>query len=66
MDMQRFREAGGEMYGFPLIAGGSQLARHDPALLAQAVVNVFGRGCVREGIYGAYDVLARETEPGKI
>lgn len=66
MDMQRFREAGVEMYGFPLIAGGSQLARHDPALLAQAVVNVFGRCCVREGIYGAYDVLARETEPGKI
>lgn len=50
MDMQRFREAGVEMYGFPLIAGGSQLARHDPALLAQAVVNVFGRCCVREGI----------------
>lgn len=66
MDMQRFREAGVEMYGFPLIAGGSQLARHDPALLAQAIVNVFGRCCVREGIYGAYDVLARETEPGKI
>ena len=66
MDMQRFREAGVEMYGFPLIAGGSQLARHDPALLAQAVVNVFGRCCVREGIYGAYDMLARETEPGKI
>ena len=66
IDMQRFREAGVEMYGFPLIAGGSQLARHDPALLAQAVVNVFGRCCVREGIYGAYDVLARETEPGKI
>ena len=66
MDMQRFRESGVEMYGFPLIAGGSQLARHDPALLAQAVVNVFGRCCVREGIYGAYDVLARETEPGKI
>ena len=66
MDMQRFREAGVEMYGFPLIAGGSRLARHDPALLAQAVVNVFGRCCVREGIYGAYDVLARETEPGKI
>ena len=66
MDMQRFREAGVEMYGFPLIAGGSQLARHDPALLAQAVVNVLGRCCVREGIYGAYDVLARETEPGKI
>ena len=66
MDMQRFREAGVEMYGFPLIAGGSQLARHDPALLAQAVVNVFGHCCVREGIYGAYDMLARETEPGKI
>ena len=66
MDMQRFREAGVEMYGFPLIAGGSQLARHDPALLAQAVVNVFGRCCVREGIYGAYDMLARETDPGKI
>lgn len=66
IDMQRFREAGVEMYGFPLIAGGSQLARHDPALLAQAVVNVFGRCCVREGIYGAYDMLARETEPGKI
>ncbi len=66
IDMQRFREAGVEMYGFPLIAGGSQLARHDPALLAQAVVNVFGRCCVREGIYGAYDMLARETDPGKI
>lgn len=66
MDMQRFREVGVEMYGFPLIAGGSQLARHDPALLAQAVVNVFGRCCVREGIYGAYDMLARETDPGKI
>lgn len=66
IDMQRFREAGVEMYGFPLIAGGSQLARHDPALLAQAVVNVFGRCCVREGIYGAYDMLARETKPGKI
>lgn len=66
MDMQRFREAGVEMYGFPLIAGDSQLARHDPALLAQAVVNVFGRCCVREGIYGAYDMLARETDPGKI
>lgn len=66
IDMQRFREAGVEMYGFPLIAGGSQLARHDPALLAQAVINVFGRCCVREGIYGAYDMLARETEPGKI
>ncbi len=66
IDMQRFREAGVEMYGFPLIAGGSQLARHDPALLAQAVVNVFGHCCVREGIYGAYDMLARETEPGKI
>ena len=66
IDMQRFREAGVEMYGFPLIAGGSQLARHDPALLAQAVVNVFCRCCVREGIYGAYDMLARETEPGKI
>lgn len=66
IDMQRFREAGVEMYGFPLIVGGSQLARHDPALLAQAVVNVFGCCCVREGIYGAYDMLARETEPGKI
>ncbi len=66
MDMQRFREAGVEMYGFPLIAGSSKLARHDPALLAQAVVNVFGCCCVREGIYGAYDMLARETDPGKI
>lgn len=65
IDMQRFREAGVEMYGFPLIAG-SKLARHDPALLAQAVVNVFGCCCVREGIYGAYDMLARETDPGKI
>ncbi len=66
IDMQRFREAGVEMYGFPLIAGSSKLARHDPALLAQAVVNVFGCCCVREGIYGAYDMLARETDPGKI
>ncbi|MDO4286567.1 MAG: YvcK family protein [Eubacteriales bacterium] len=66
MDMERFRAAGVEMYGFPLIASDSKFARHDPKLLAQAVVNVFGRCCVREGVYGAYDLLARETEPGKI
>lgn len=66
MDMERFRAAGVEMYGFPLIARESRFARHDPNLLAQAVVNVFGRCCVREGVYGAYDMLARETEPGKI
>lgn len=66
MDMDRFRAAGVEMYGYPLIANGSRFARHDPALLAQAVVNVFGQCCVREGVYGAYDLLARETEPGKI
>ena len=66
MDMERFRKAGVEMYGFPLIARESRFARHDPNLLAQAVINVFGRCCVREGVYGAYDMLARETAPGKI
>ena len=64
MDMGCFRAAGVEMYGFPLIANGSELARHDPKLLAQAVVNVFGQCCVREGVYGAYDLLARETGLG--
>ena len=67
MDMARFRAAGIEMYGYPLIASGSKFARHDPALLAQAVVQVFSECCgAREGVYGAYDMLARETEPGKI
>ena len=66
MDLERFRKAGVEMYGFPLIARESRFARHDPNLLAQAVINVFGRCCVREGVYGAYDMLARETAPGKI
>ena len=67
MDMERFRAAGVEMYGYPLIASGSQFARHDPALLAQAVIHTFGQCCgAREGVYGAYDLLAQETEPGKI
>lgn len=67
MDMERFRAAGVEMYGYPLIASGSRFARHDPALLAQAVIHTFGQCCgAREGVYGAYDLLAQETEPGKI
>ena len=66
MDLERFRKAGVEMYGFPLIARESRVARHGPNLLAQAVIDVFGRCGVREGVYGAYDVLARETAPGKI
>ncbi len=66
MDLERFRAAGVEMYGYPLIAADSTLARHDPALLAQAVIDVFGQCCAREGVYGAYDTLARETEPGRI
>lgn len=65
MDMERFRAAGVEMYGFPLIVSGSQYARHDPDLLAQAVINTFGKCCAREGIYGAYDKLSSENEPEK-
>ncbi len=67
MDMERFHAAGVEMYGYPLIASGSRLARHDPALLVQAVIHTFGQCCgEREGVYGAYDLLAQETEPGRI
>ena len=46
MDMDCFRDAGIEMFGYPLIASGSKYARHDPDLLAQAVMNVFGRCCI--------------------
>lgn len=67
MDMERFREAGVNMYGYPLIANGSKFARHDPLLLAQAIAHVFGECCgEREGVYGAYDTLARETGFGRI
>ncbi len=67
IDMERFRAAGVKMFGYPLIAHGSRFARHDPALLAQAVVHTFAKVCgAREGVYGAYDLLAQQTEPGKI
>lgn len=62
IDMERFRAAGVQMYGYPLIAKGSQFARHDPDLLAQAVIRTFGQCCeMRDGIYGDYDLLAQQN-----
>lgn len=45
LDRARFEAAGVSLYGYPLIASDSKLARHDPQLLAQAVAQVYGLRC---------------------
>ena len=48
MDMERFEQAGIQMYGYPLIAKGSKYARHNPDLLARAVMHVYRKYYFRE------------------
>lgn len=44
-----------ECFGYPLITGSGELARHDPELLARAIYSVFVKKCHRTGIKGIYD-----------
>lgn len=56
-DKELFKAAGIELYGYPLITRKSNYARHDPELLAHAIMSIFTEYCQREGILGAYDTL---------
>lgn len=56
-DKEKFASAGIEIYGYPLISNKTDYARHDPDLLARAIMCIFTDYCHREGIFGAYDTL---------
>lgn len=62
MDLEKFKKANVKMYGYPLIATDSKLARHDPMLLAKAVAMVFTEHCPRAGVYGAYDTMIQNLQ----
>ena len=57
---EQFEREGIDLYGYPLMQDGTELARHDPKLLAAAIMDVFGKKVVRKGIYGAYDTMVRD------
>lgn len=57
---EQFEREGIDLYGYPLMQDGTELARHDPQLLAAAIMDVFGKKVERKGIYGAYDTMVRD------
>ncbi|MGN1030481.1 MAG: uridine diphosphate-N-acetylglucosamine-binding protein YvcK [Butyricicoccaceae bacterium] len=60
MDRERFLREGIEPFGYPLMQDGTELARHDPQLLAEAIMDVFAKKVSRGGIYGAYDTMVND------
>lgn len=56
----QFKQEEIDLYGYPLMQDGTELARHDPQLLAAAVMDVFSKKISRKGIYGAYDSMVCE------
>lgn len=61
-DRAAFEKAGIELCGFPLISESSEFARHDPELLASAIMEFFTQRSIREGVPGAYNQLILHKE----